>query len=174
MWYNYFKAFYRTLIVALTGKNISFKATKKNDGKGGFNISLKDTWVFILMWIISVFTLCFVFIKGILYEEYIDGNITLPYGLFYYLPNMYKLDNYDVIDILWCWLNLTTISMLFIYMVFKNNRTVMRIACFGWVIQQIIIPIVFLVLLWDLTNKNFISERSKIPNGKSKLYKLDT
>jgi hypothetical protein len=27
--------------------------------------------------------------------------------------------------------------------------------------------------LWDLTNKDFKTERSKIPNGKSKLYKLN-
>ena len=41
---------------------------------------------------------------------------------------MYKLDTYDVVDILWCFLNLSIISMLFIYMIFKDNPTIMRIS----------------------------------------------
>lgn len=80
------------------------------------------------MWIIGVATLMFVFIKGILYNKYVEGEIKLPFWSFYYLPNMYKIDKYDVIDCLWCWLNLSIISMLFIYMFFKNNRHVMRVA----------------------------------------------
>jgi hypothetical protein len=86
------------------------------------------------MWLISIATLCFVFIKGILYEKYINGEINLPFWAFYYLPNMYKLDEYDVIDVLWCSLNLSIISMLFLYMIFKDNRTVMRALSFGCVI----------------------------------------
>ena len=80
------------------------------------------------MWLISVGTLIFVFTKGILYEKYINGDINLPFWMFYYLPNMYKLDTYDVVDVLWCCLNLSIISMLFIYMIFKDNKIVMRIA----------------------------------------------
>lgn len=70
MWYVYFKAFWRTLFMAMTGKSLSFKATKKNESKSKFNLeslSLQDTWVFIVMWLISVGTLVFVFTKGILY-----------------------------------------------------------------------------------------------------------
>lgn len=68
---------------------------------------------------------------------------------------MYKLDTYDVVDILWCCLNLSIISMLFIYMIFKDNRTIMRISSVTCVSLQVIIPIAFLILLWDLTNKDF-------------------
>ena len=63
-----------------------------------------------------------------------NGNISLPYWSFYYLPNMYKIDDYDVIDVLWCWLNLSIISMLFIYMFFKNNKTVMRVSAVGCIV----------------------------------------
>lgn len=87
-----------------------------------------------VMWLIAVATLCFVFIKGILYQRYIDGEIKLPFWSFYYLPNMYKIDTYDVIDVLWCWLNLSIISMLFIYMFFKHNMYIMRISAVGCVI----------------------------------------
>ena len=73
------------------------------------------------MWLIAFGTLMFVAIKGILYTRYVNGEISLPYWSFYYLPNMYKVDTYDVIDMLWCWLNLSIISMLFVYMFFKNN-----------------------------------------------------
>jgi hypothetical protein len=87
-----------------------------------------------VMWLIGACTLMFVFIKGILYNKYIDGEISLPFWSFYYLPNMYKVDNYDVIDVLWCWLNMSIISMLFIYMFFKNNTTIMRVSAVGCVV----------------------------------------
>lgn len=40
MWYVYFKAFWRTLIVAITGFKLKFKPTKKNDRAKSIELSI--------------------------------------------------------------------------------------------------------------------------------------